>query len=65
MSATMEVPQPMPSDAAKGGLFKISEVSVTFSKGVTNADEKAALAYLDEMIHWWNLPWRQWRSNRR
>ena len=61
---TIEKRQPLPSEAAKRGLYKIETVDVHF-KRVAKADEKAALAYLSDLIHWWNLPWREWRPRKK
>ena len=60
MSGTIEIWQPLPSEAAKRALFKVDGLTVSFD-GAKKADEKAALAYLDELIEWWNMPCREWR----
>ena len=61
----MEVFQPLPSEAAKRALYKVTNVQVDFKRGARKADQIAALQYLDELVEWWNMPSREWKPRKK
>lgn len=61
-SKTMIVPRPMPSQAAQRALARVEQMDVTFAEDATEADEDAALAHLNELIDWWAIPSKFWRT---
>ncbi len=52
----------MPNDEAKRGLLKVKFIEAGFDKGATKSEEIAALDHLTDLITFWNLRYRVWKS---
>lgn len=60
-AVTREIQRPMPTQVQKAGLLKVQSVEVTFSGG-TKTQQKAALNHINELIEFWNLRYREWKT---
>ncbi len=57
-----EIQRPMPNEAAKRGLLKVKFLEAEFSDGVTKKEQQAALDHLTDLITFWNLRYRVWKT---
>ncbi len=59
--ATRQIDRPMPTEAQKPGLLKVQSVEVTFSGG-SKRQQNAALDHINDLIAFWNLRYREWKT---
>lgn len=58
--STVLIRRPVPNPMAQRGLQKIKSIEVDFDPSATENHEAAALAYLNDLIAWWQMPSKAW-----